>query len=301
MNNKILITGATGFVGKKLQEYFKMNKIEYISLSEHGDRKTNTKPVDLKKIKEIKSFINKERPNIVIHLAANVDLSRNYEVGVKCFENNTLATYNLIDACKEIENLRFIYLSTEEIYGNTKVPHVEYQTVNPPSPYAISKLAGENICAYYSEKYNFKSVILRVGTIYGPNQPQKYYLPQIVAKAIKGESIPINSGKKKRDYVFIDDVVNALVKAMDVKVPAGKTIFNIGGGVSVTLQEFIKKACKICKSSSVIVYGSVKERENEADNWLMNINKAKKKLKWAPATDLDSGIKQMVESFKFNK
>jgi UDP-glucose 4-epimerase len=235
------------------------------------------------------------KPEVVVHTGALVDLSRDYTVGKKCFDVNTIGTMNLLEALKHNKPTIFVYISTEEVYGNGPIPFNEGQRVDPPSPYAISKVAAEQLCSWYGKEYSFPVVIVRLGNFYGPEQPTTKYFAQIIVKALKNEPIPCNSGMKKRDYLYVDDAVELIVKTFTSDT---HTIINATGGMSYRLLDIIEIIKRLTNSSSDVQIGAIPDRITERDEWLADISLAKKLYGWEPKTGLDEGLKRTIEYFR---
>jgi nucleoside-diphosphate-sugar epimerase len=281
---RLLLTGATGFLGSRFLNKIDRNRFDVSKLS-----------VDLTHPDEITRAVSSLLPEIVVHAGALVDLSRDFSIGKKCLEVNTLGTMNLLEAVKNAAHIRFIYVSTEEVYGNGPIPFTETQPVDPPSPYAISKVAGEHLCLWYAKEYGFSTVVARLGTFYGPEQPMKKYFAQTILHALKNEPIPLNSGKKKRDYVYVDDAIECMMRLLDIKE---NVVLNIAGGVSFSLHEIVQRIIRLTKSTSEVQIGAIDDRITERDEWLADIGLAKQLVGWTPTTSLDEGLKTTVEYFR---
>lgn len=289
MKNKILVTGATGFLGGRLAKRLIANKEEVYLC---GSRQA-----DLTKIEQIKKIIKEVRPAIIYHLGALVDLSRDFQIAQRCIEINIKGTLNLLEAIKDYPPKLFIFLSTEEVYGQGPIPYKENQLVNPPSVYAVSKVAGEHLTSIYAQELGFTALILRVGTMYGPENSASRFIPQIIQQALRNTEIAINSGVKKRDYVYVDDVVEALTIAKDTSFKDLVTIINLGGGKSYRLLEVAKKIVKIVRSKSKIMVGALPDRAGEADIWWLDNTRAGEILGWRPRTTLEEGLKETISHF----
>lgn len=280
MKQKILITGATGFLGKNLSGRLHEDTIY-------------TKKFDLTKKHEVFSKINEVKPDLVYHLGALVDLTRSFDIARNTIEANIVGTTNLLLALETYPAKKFIFASTEEVYGEGTLPFSEDDSVNPPSPYAATKVACEHLVRMYTGKSFQTCLIFRMGTMYGSNQPGHRFIVQMLEKALKNEDIPLHSGTKKRDYIYVGDVVDALISAKDRDLN-GFDIFNIGSGTMISLKQLAEYIINVSGSSSRLQMGSIPDRIGEADEWLMDISKAKKILGWEPKTDIQTGIKETI-------
>jgi len=298
MNKRILITGASSALGKRIIP--KLNKKFDLYLTGHNENiKLGIKGVNLLNPKSVLTLIDEIKPEIIIHLAAIVDLSRNFDIANKCIDINIKGTLNLLEAVRKQHVKKFIFTSTEEIYGNNSIPFTEEQIPCPPSPYSVSKIAGEQLCKQYANELNFSLAIFRLATFYGPQVKPPRLISQIILKALKNQDILLNLGKKKRDYLYIDDVYSAFDAVLN-QSKQSINLFNLGGGAMFSLKEVVDIILNITKSSSKVIYGAFPDRIMESDEWLLNINKAKELLNWRPITSITEGISKTIKYFKSN-
>jgi nucleoside-diphosphate-sugar epimerase len=277
---RILLTGSTGFLGTRLLAVLREKNYDIIVSKEDITKLFPTYNVDC-----------------IIHAAALVNLSRDFQIGKYCFEVNTLGTMRVLESFRHKKPKLFIYISSEEVYGNGPIPFLEDQTPEPPSPYAISKLAGEHLALWYGKEYDIPVAIVRLGTFYGPGQPKHKYFTQVILHAVKNEPIPCNSGQKKRDYIYIDDAVDLILKLLETK----KTVVvNGAGGKPYRLLDVIDIVKALTQSKSEVKIGEIPDRITERDEWLSDITRAKKLFGWEPKVDLEEGLRRMVVWFQKN-
>lgn len=300
VKKKVLITGAAGFLGKRLAKRLNNEDYHPCLTSLESNKDLSIEKLNLLNYSDIEKVIKKTKPAIVYHLGALVNLSRDYEVAQQCIGVNIKGTLNLLESLRIFPPKKFIFTSTEEIYGDNPLPFKENQLPQPPSTYSISKIAAENLCKMYAQALGFSLVIFRIGTIYGSEQPLSRFIAQIIVKALENEDILINSGEKKRDYVYIENVVDALILSQKIKLEHQIETINLGGQRSYQLKRLVEMIIKLTKSKSRVTIGAFPDRVSEADEWLMDITKAKKLLNWKPTTSLESGLKQTINYFKEN-
>ncbi len=293
---KILLTGASGFLGKNLAA--RLKKDGHNILQTAKKQADNTVSVDLLDYRSTKNIIEDFRPEVIFHCGAIVNLSRNLETAEKCIDINIKGSLNLLEACRAHPPKKFIHTSTEEIYGNSSAPFKESSLPQPPSMYSISKLAVENLSAGYGKEIGFIVRSIRLATMYGFDTNTQRMVPSIVLKALKNEPVELNSGKKKRDYLYIEDAVECMVRAMTCETGETCEVINAGGGRSYSLEELAKKVIAVAESDSELRLGVFPDRVNESDLWLMDISKAKKILNWEPKMELIEGIKKTVDYYR---
>jgi UDP-glucose 4-epimerase len=255
---KILITGGAGFVGSYLANTLceTQNKIYVLDdLSSGKKNKLN------KKIKFFRSSIlNKKKINsilfncdILIHLAAFVQVEESIHNPKKCISVNINGIENIL-SCKNIVHVKkIIFASSCSVYGdNFKNKLSENSSLNPTSPYAISKLVGEILIKNFSDKYKKKYIILRCFNIYGDNNENSKYsavISKFISESIIKNKITIHgNGKQTRDFIHIKDVVDIYAKM--IKSPISGT-FNVGSGKSTTIRSIAEILRKINKNLSI--------------------------------------------------
>ena len=294
-----MLTGATGFLGSHFARRIDLRHYQTHLFSRHANPARNISTMDLTVFSGLQKLVADIEADVIVHLGGLVNLTRDFDVAKKCIDANILGTLNLLEATRGHAPKLFIYVSTEEVYGDASIPYKEETSLtHPPSPYAMTKLAGEHICSMYGKYFGFSVLILRVSTMYGPGETEKRFIPSIIMKALHGKEIPLNSGKKLRDYIFVEDVVDALLACLDWSDRKNSAIVNIGGGKSYTLKSVVEKIVKLCQSTSSIRYGAFPDRVLESDVWNMDITRAKKILHWVPKTPLEAGLLKTIEYYK---
>ncbi len=310
-NRRVLITGATGFIGANLIEKlladtkchiyaFYNNPASSYIFTLKPFRNSRIKPcqIDLLDFKSIKSAIHRIKPHYVVHLGAVVNLDRSYEVASSCIDTNIKGTLNILEALKGLSVRRFIYCSTVEVYGNGRVPFVETQKIDVVSPYSITKLTGEMFTQLYSKLHGIPVVILRLSNVYGPYQKKERFIPMAILSSLKGENIRLNSSKSKsRDFCFVGDVADAIFRAFDNK-KAKDEIINIGNNKSTKLFDIGQLIAKEAGSKSKVICRENKARPLEKERWYCDFRKAKKILGWQPKTSLSEGIIRTIEWYR---
>ena len=195
------------------------------------------------------------------------------------------------------ENELPAYLYKFLCYGTPQyLPVDENHPVNPLSPYNHSKLLAEEACRYYSETFNFPVTVFRPVNIYGPGQNPVFLIPKIMKQALDRsfESIEVMDLRPKRDFLFIDDFIQAILLSFGQK---SFDIYNIGSGYSVSVEEIITT---ILKASGISKPYSAKgeERKNETWDVYNDISKIKNQFSWKPVTSFESGIQKCIKEYK---
>lgn len=295
---KILITGGTGFIGYHLaKKCLKFNwKVDSIST------KLPSTSRKLKKVKYIKLDISKKNLfkklskdyDYVVNLAGYVDHSKSNQITKTHFNGcKNLANYFLNTEIK-----KFVQIGSSIEYGKEKSPQKEndkkFQKTS--SVYGSAKLLSTKYLLNLKKKYNFPSVILRLYLIYGPNQDANRIIPITIINSIQNNRFDCSKGKQLRDFLYIDDLINAIIKTLRRRNLIGQ-IINIGSGKPTSIKKLILNICTLAKGGQP-QFGKISLRGDEIDKLYPNISKSIKLLNWKPKISLKNGLKKTIKYFK---
>ena len=301
---KILITGVSGYIGSCLYFYLK-NKFKVCGIDKIITKRIPSKRYDLKNLKKISIYLKQEKPDIIIHLAAQslVDETINKK---RYYLNNVIATKNLINAMKENNLNNLIFSSTAALYKYKNNIITETSKIYPKSTYAKTKYECEKMIKYSGLNtiilrfFNVCSSLKFKDKIIGElHDPETHLIPTIVYKNIfrkkiyiYGDNYKTNDGTCIRDYVHIVDICSAIKKSIShlLKNKNTKEILNIGSSNKITNLEILKKIQKITKINSN--FEIVGRRKGDIDRLSCSVKKAKKILKWQP---INSQINKIIK------
>lgn len=286
-----LVTGSEGFVGRRLVRSLRQKGTSVIEI----DVK---KGVDLTQWKQLNDFIKDiSPPDIIFHLAAIVFIPYSFKHPWITYTTNLLGTLNMLEIARKMDIKKFVFASSY-VYGPPKyLPIDENHPLQAISPYNRSKILGEELCRSYYEDYGSKCIILRPFNIYGNGQNKQFLIPEIIDQ-LKSNKIVLRDPSPKRDYVYIDDVISAYIKAATHDFVEFE-IFNIGAGRSYSVKEIVDKIIMLSKKKQVEVTYTNKKRENEINNIFADIQKAKDKLMWQPSIDINKGLSLLLKEANF--
>ena len=296
MKKKILIVGGTGFIGKELIKKCLKLKWKVTSISTKIVKSKNKMlgvkylKCDISKKKNLDLKI-KEDFNYVVNLAGYV----NHRHKIKTYNSHYIGCKNLSNFFQNKKISSFIQMGSSLEYGKLKSPHHEQMKVNQKSLksiYAQSKLLATNYLLKLHVKKNFPCTILRLYLAYGPTQDYNRFIPIIIKSCLKNEKFPCSNGIQTRDFLYISDLIELIIKSIKNKKSKGQ-IINAGSGNKFKLKKVIKKIIKI-SHGGVPLYGKIKLRKDEAINYYPSILKAKKLLNWQPKVNFEEGLKKTV-------
>jgi len=279
--NKFLVTGSEGFIGKAVVKRFQSEGFQVYCLDiSDGDI---TIPSTL-------SRYESQGIKHVIHLAGKTFVPESWKNPEAFYRINLMGTVNVLEFCRK-NNVGLTYISSY-LYGPPEyLPVDEAHPLKSYNPYSHSKLLADETCRFYLANFNLRLTILRPFNAYGPGQASHFIIPEIIGK-ICDKSIPeveVMDLRPKRDYVFIDDLVDAIFRTIDGE--AG--IYNIGSGQSVSVEEIIKMVMRLTGISKPYKSnGSV--RQNEIFDLYAGIGKIGSKLGWKPHTTFEDGFRKCI-------
>ncbi len=305
MGMKVLVTGGAGFIGSHLVDRLVQegNQVIVIDNLSTGKRKQVNKKAQLYKMdirsKRIERVFRKERPLIVVHLAAQMNVRLSTEDPVFDAEVNILGTLNLLEHAVKHGVRKVSFASSGgAVYGEQEVfPAAESHRTDPLSPYGISKLAGEKYLAYYTNTTGLRHVVLRFGNVYGPRQEPEGEagVVAIFSKLMLegGQPIINGTGKQTRDFVYVDDVVEAIMVTLGEDIQG---TFNVGTGQEATVNECYGIIKELTNSSCKDLYGAAKKGEQFRS--VLDVMKLREEFDWDPQVSFPEGLKMTVEFFK---
>lgn len=309
MKKKILITGASGMIGNSLIKL--LNKKNYKILS------PSSKKLNLLNLNSIKSYLKKNKPNQIIHLAGYIGgIGANTSEPINFLQENLLMGINLIKCSYKLNIKNFLNMGSSCIYPpELKKPTKESQLLQgniekSNEGYAIAKIATIKLCEYISKKKKYNYFSLIPCNIYGPHdkfdEEKGHVVGSLIKKISKAKeynkkNVEIwGSGKPKRELIYVDDVAKAIIKFMFNRTLSNKKIYwlNIGTGIDKKIELIAKKIAKIIGYKGKLVYNL--NKPDGVKSKLMNINLSKK-FGWSAKVNLNHGLKTTIEWYKINK
>ena len=298
--NNILIVGGTGFIGYHLAKKSLKKGWQVTSLSSKQPKKirylTKVKYIlcDITKKKSLKRNIRKSF-KYVVNLGGYVDHSNKK----KTLKSHYEGCKNLAEIFLKKTPLSFVQIGSSLEYGTSNSPQKEKIKCNLKSIksiYGKAKLLSSRYMINLFKKKNFPSTVLRPYLVYGPKQGVNRFLPITIKGCIKNKKFPCSKGDQFRDFVYVDDTVEAMTKSLTNKNARGQ-IINIGSGKPRRIKNVVEKVKKISKGGYP-QYGIFKQRKFEIPKVYPNVEKAKNKINWRPKISFEKGLKKTINSYK---
>ena len=302
---KVLVTGGAGFIGSHLVDRLVQEGHEVIIVDNlaTGKRRNINRSARFYKL-DIQSWrlervFRNERPNVVMHLAAQMDVRKSVEDPMFDAQVNILGTLNVLQQAVRHGVRKVVFSSSGgAIYGEQEMyPAPESHVTNPLSPYGLSKLCGEHYLSYYQRISGLQVVSLRYANVYGPRQDpegEAGVVAIFIQKLLNNEQAVINgNGRQTRDFVFVEDVVEANLAMMGQETQG---TYNVGTGVETSINDLFRILIQHTGSTCKEVHGPAKKGEQARS--VIDSAKLRHELSWEPKTGLSEGLKKTVEYFR---
>jgi UDP-glucuronate 4-epimerase len=305
---KILITGGAGFIGSHCAEALLAQGVEVVIFDDFNDfydptiKESNLSTIrdritlvrgDIRDVDLIEKTFTEHQFDAVIHLAARAGVRPSISDPKLYFTTNIDGTFNLLDACRHHGVKRFIFASSSSVYGiNEKVPFSETDRIERTiSPYAATKIAGEQICSNYSYLFGIHCVCLRFFTVYGPRQRPDLAIAKFTRAIREGNPIDrYGDGSTARDYTYIEDIVQGVLAAAAYTESSPFEIFNLGGSATTTLAELIAMIEDAVGKQAVI--RQLPDQPGDVPKTYADVEKARSMLDYQPHTPIREGVRK---------
>lgn len=289
----VLVTGASGFVGSHLSVKLTGEGAKVIFLSK-----------SVENFDTINDVMKKHKINTIFHLAAQPIVEVGQANPIRTFEINIQGTWNILESARQQNVKKIVIASTTHVYGdNPKVPLKEEYFPQPSRPYETSKACADLLAQSYADTYNLPVEIPRFVNIYGPGDFNfGRLIPKVMRAVLKSENPLVWDVGSVRDFLFIDDAIQAYLTLAEQDLPNNKRVrvFNFGTGKPISIIDLVQKIIEIAKEESInFKLDSIPEdRSNEVKKQYVSVAKAKRILGWTPKTSLESGL---IKTFKWYK
>ena len=279
-----IVTGATGFIGSELLIQLRLYGLQVIGLSsKDGD------------VASVETWKNLPSARAVIHLAGRSYVPESW-TNSSCFmDTNIVGSELALMYCRN-HGAKFI-MASAYLYGVPQhLPICEHDEVNPNNPYALSKYLAEQLAEFSYQYYHIPVTLLRIFNVFGTGQRKEFLIPTIINQALKGKEIKLKNLEPRRDYIHVNDVVDALILASRLK--DGYNLFNIGSGKSYSVAEIVQIVQNIL-GTNLPVISQKKIRPQEIQDVKADIGQAAKILGWKPKISFEEGLNKIIKGVKY--
>lgn len=302
---RVLVTGGSGFLGSHLVRRLEKARIPYTAVlhdrpaPEPGADGDHWVRLDLSNAAAVESLVSAARPEIVFHLAGIRGAERTLEFAERAIRGNFLVSQHLLSALgRSARPQRIVLIGTSEEYGRQEtIPYTEDLPARPVSPYSASKAAVTQFALLYHQLFGMPVVLLRPFVVYGPGQAPGMLIPSLMEAFVRGEPFAMTEGEQTRDFVYVDDVVDAMVAAAVADGAAGE-IFNVCSGEEHPIREVAEEAARVAGAADdALRIGALPYRQNEVWRLVGSNDKACRVLGWSPRVRLEDGLRRTWNAY----
>ena len=296
----VFVTGATGFLGSHLVECLGHRGAAISILARRRPDRLAKEIPGLNVVRgDLSHAFSISDASTVFHLAAQPHVVHALDDPAQTFETNTAGTITVLEAVRRSPAVEsFVFVSTAHVYGTPRyVPIDEEHPVHAQEPYAASKLAAEAFISAYSTAYGMPTVIARLFNTYGPRQHPDFVVPSIIRQALTHDSLTLGNLTPTRDFTYVDDVVEALLRLAD----AGDGIYNVASGAEVSIEALVTHVAQILDKPITVASQRAQRRSAaiEIDRMWADISRIKA-LGWQPHVGLRDGLTRTIEWWRDN-
>lgn len=307
MKKKYLVTGASGFVGACLvRRLVENNEDVHIIARKTSDlwrisdikEKLNIHNVDLMNEEQIKNMTASQKFNVIYHLATygGYHFQKNLD---NIINTNLIGTWNLFRYASETGVEMFVNTSSSSEYGEKDEAMKEEMILEPNNMYGATKASSTILCSTYAKVNKIPFVTYRLFSPYGFYDAQTRLIPTVIDSCLKNKKIELGSETSKRDFIFIDDVIDAYIKAPLLSDKYGE-VYNIGSGIQYSVGEVVDNIVKLTSSNVELIWNNNVGRQYEPKVWYSDISKIKSDLGWSPKVSMNKGLELTIKWIKEN-
>jgi UDP-glucose 4-epimerase len=305
---RVLVTGASGFVGANLVRRLLHDGHEIHLIVRPSHEKWRLQDIagclkihetDLEDRDGVFQLVAAIRADWIFHLAAHGAYSHQTSIE-RMAATNFLGCVALLDACAKVGMEAFVQTGSSSEYGYKYHAAEESELLEPNSSYAITKAAATHYCQHVARKLNVNAVTLRLYSIYGPYEDPNRLIPTLLLHGLRGSLPPLVSPSVARDFVYVDDAVDAILQvAAKQAIPRG-AVYNICSGVQNTLKDVVEVSRRLLPVNVEPVWSTMAERSWDTDRWLGSPARMSKEIGWQARANIESGLRKTIEWFARN-
>jgi dolichol-phosphate mannosyltransferase len=297
---RVLITGAGGFIGANLaRRLIREGHQTHLVVSERGNpwrledlqRQALLHRLDLRDADRVRQTVEAVRPDWVFHLAAHGAYSWQTDA-TAIFQTNVMGTIHLVEACRAVGIEAMVNTGSSSEYGWKDHPPAEEEPLEPNSSYAVSKASATLYCRHVAQSSGLRLCTLRLYSVYGSFEEPGRLMPSLLIHALRGGYPPLASPHVARDFVYIDDCLDAYLLAVSARdLPPG-AIYNVGAGVQSTLADVVGLLRQLFRLRTPPVWASMPDRTWDTGIWVADNRRIQHDLGWRPRTPLAAGLQR---------
>lgn len=309
----MLVTGASGFIGSHLSRALVEAGAEVHALVRRGSslwrlgelgQRITVWEGDVTDYDSVLRCCRSGRPTAIVHLAGDTGGRRfvgDWAVVDRSVAVNLAGTLNLVHCAVDSGAPVSIFVRAGglEEYGTGPTPYDETQRERPTSPYSAAQVAATHFCQMLQAHVTFALVTLRPALIYGPSQSEAFFIPGLIRSCLRGVPFEMSTGEQRRELLYVDDLVDALIRALDRPRLRG-AIINVGSGEDIAIRDVAEAIVRLMGAPGVLRLGAVAPRPEDLAQLVARSALAEAELGWRPRTTLSTGLQRTVDWYRAN-
>jgi nucleoside-diphosphate-sugar epimerase len=305
---RVLVTGASGFIGANLTRKLLYNGADIHALIRPNPNlwrieeiipRITLHQVDLTDFEMLRETVNQIQPEVIFHLAAG-RASTSFQDRLATLQANIFGTFNLLEATTPLNYLRFIHIGSSLEYGTRRRPLKESDRLEPKTFFGVNKAAATLLCQQFAQANQRPIVLLRLFSVYGYWESPTRLIPTAIMAALRNQEIALTPPGYHRDLIFIEDVLDACLRALQAEGVAGE-IINVGSGQQWSNEQVVEMVQTISGQKVSVRVGEYPARASDATYWVSDKRKAKRSLGWEPRHTLHEGLKKTIAWFRLHQ
>jgi nucleoside-diphosphate-sugar epimerase len=305
---RVLITGASGFVGANLARRLvsEGHEVHALLRPQHNPWRIESfrsslrmHTADFGNTDQLSQTVRQIQPEWIFHLAVQGAYSWQTDFA-DMIQTNLIATVNLVEACLETGFEAFVNTGSSSEYGFKNHAPSENELLAPNSHYAVTKAASTLFCCFKARTHGVHLPTLRLYSVYGPYEDPGRLIPSLVTRGLRGQLPSLVHPDVARDYIHVDDVIEAYLLAANSRSGERGAIYNVGSGIQTSLRDLVELTRRVLGVTAAPSWDSMPNRPWDTDTWVADILKIQKELGWQPRLKIENGLRRTVEWFEQN-
>jgi len=301
----VLVTGAAGFVGANLVRRLIADGHDVHAVTRPGSdrwrledvrREVHCHDVDLTDFEAVTGFCQDTRPAWILHLAAYGAYSSQPDAR-RMVATNIMGTLHLVQAAMRVGFEVFVNTGSSSEYGFQDHAPRESEPIDPNSDYAATKASATLLCRSIARRHHLRIQTLRLYSVFGPYEEPARLMPTLIVRGLRNELPPLVRPEIAHDYVYIEDVTEAYIRAATQARQEPGEIYNVGSGTQTSIRELVEMARRVLRITAVPNWQSMPDRPGDTDVWVANRSRIRERLGWQPRYSLEAGFRSMVRWF----
>jgi nucleoside-diphosphate-sugar epimerase len=300
---RVLVTGAAGFIGANLVRQLLAHGADVVGLVRAGGSSTRVEQVDervelvaadMRSGRDVEAAVARARPELAVNLAMTAGHPLSPDERLAQLEVSVLGTARLVESLALTGCTRLVHVGSSLEYGSKLEPMREEDVLAPTVPRGAAKAAATHVCLVWARTLKVSALVLRPFSVYGPWEPESRFVPSVLRAAIEGSVLPLTEPGIVHDFVYVDDVAEAILLGLTAPRETSGCVVNIGSGVQTTNEELVEIVGRVVGRKIKIQPGAYAVKPHDSTWWSADVERARLVLGWTASTTVEQGLRRML-------